>query len=133
FVIWGALNGFFVFAGWRSTHSETGNKSQGRFRPLKATAEILITFTLVCSTWIFFRARSVSDAFVILSGFLPLRPEAVITSIGKAPLIFACLLVAITMAGHAAREKHRLRRLIALQPAWVRWPLYTLAVTAILL
>jgi alginate O-acetyltransferase complex protein AlgI len=133
FVIWGALNGVFVFAGWRSTHSETGLKNQGRFRPLKIAVEVLITFTLVCSTWIFFRARSVSDAFVILSGLLPLRPEAVVASIGKAPLIFACLLVAITMAGHAAREKHRLRRLIALQPAWVRWPIYTLAVTAILL
>lgn len=40
----------------------------GRFRILISTFQVLFTFSLICFSWIFFRARTVSDAFDVIAG-----------------------------------------------------------------
>jgi D-alanyl-lipoteichoic acid acyltransferase DltB (MBOAT superfamily) len=69
FIIWGALNGFYlVFAlitqNWRKrlTHLIHLN----RFPKLYNVFQILITFTFSCFAWIFFRANTAQDAFLIV-------------------------------------------------------------------
>lgn len=69
FIIWGALNGFYlVFAiisdKWRT-------KAGQLFRLYKIPGvnhilQVFITFLLVCFSWIFFRANNVHDAFLII-------------------------------------------------------------------
>jgi alginate O-acetyltransferase complex protein AlgI len=70
FIIWGALNGFYlVFA----TVTEKIRKQIGRFLGFDKVPrfnkmiQIIITFILICFTWIFFRANSSSDAFLIVN------------------------------------------------------------------
>jgi alginate O-acetyltransferase complex protein AlgI len=63
FVVWGALHGFvlsiekFVF-GHRKTHVEPHG--------LGKAIRLVITFHVVCLSWIFFRAQSFSDAFAMI-------------------------------------------------------------------
>jgi hypothetical protein len=91
------------------------------------------TFGLVCLTWIFFRAGSVGQAFTIIGRIFSLQPGDLVTSIGKAPLIIALGLVGVAMLGHAVREGYQVRELISRQPVWLRWSVYTAALTGILL
>jgi alginate O-acetyltransferase complex protein AlgI len=69
FIIWGALNGFYlVFA----IISENWRKRFGklifldRVPKLNNVLQIVITFALVCFAWIFFRANTTADAFLIV-------------------------------------------------------------------
>ena len=51
-----------------ATYGPTGNKNQREPRktPVWAVLNALFTFVLIMLTWVFFRARSLSDAFLIL-------------------------------------------------------------------
>jgi D-alanyl-lipoteichoic acid acyltransferase DltB (MBOAT superfamily) len=69
YIIWGSLNGFYlIFAivsqGFRNQFN--GFIGIDRLPILHRTLQILITFSLSCFAWIFFRANNVSDAFVII-------------------------------------------------------------------
>ncbi|WP_266366309.1 MBOAT family O-acyltransferase [Tellurirhabdus rosea] len=69
FVIWGGLNGFYLIAAtatkpWRKTVAEAVGLT--RLPGLHKMLEIGFTFLLICLTWVFFRAATVSDAFFIL-------------------------------------------------------------------
>jgi len=69
FIIWGALNGFYlVFAivseKWRKAFSKMIYLD--KLPRLNNLLQILITFVLACFAWIFFRANTTEDAFFIL-------------------------------------------------------------------
>jgi len=63
FVIWGALNGIYqiVEKSFKNAKNKINETSI-----LRKTTNIFITFLLTCFAWIFFRANSISDAFVII-------------------------------------------------------------------
>lgn len=69
FVVWGALNGFYLIgetltASWKARiMNRLGiRESQWRFK----ISSVLVTFSLTCFAWVFFRANSMSDALYIL-------------------------------------------------------------------
>lgn len=71
YIIWGAINGFYlVFA----IISEKLRKSIShllfldRLPRINNFIQIIITFILACFAWIFFRANTVDDAFLIVKG-----------------------------------------------------------------
>lgn len=70
YIIWGALNGFYlVFAivsqGFRNEISKlTGIE---KLPQLNHLFQVIITFTLSCFAWIFFRANNVTDALLIIN------------------------------------------------------------------
>ena len=69
YVIWGALNGLYlVFAIITQKLRDKFNRLTGivKVPKLNRLLQILITFSLSCLAWIFFRANNVSDAFLIL-------------------------------------------------------------------
>ena len=84
FVIWGALHGIvlaaerlwreFRPAGWRSLPEGLG---------------IVITFNIVCLSWIFFRAASLSDAMTLLGG----------TNAAAGPMLLTPMLLALILLG----------------------------------
>ncbi len=72
YVIWGGLNGFYQIIGTlrdrllnRPSTSSTHARPTTRSRIVHAI-NVLTTFVLIMLTWVFFRARSVSDALLIL-------------------------------------------------------------------
>jgi D-alanyl-lipoteichoic acid acyltransferase DltB (MBOAT superfamily) len=70
YVVWGLLNGFYLVFGWLTAGlREKAYAAIGlaRFTRTRAVAALLTTFSLTCSAWIFFRARTLSDAGYIFS------------------------------------------------------------------
>jgi len=69
YIIWGALNGAYLVAGLFSAPLvKKINRIMriDRFRGLHTFFQIITTFILVCFAWIFFRANTISDAFLII-------------------------------------------------------------------
>jgi len=60
FVIWGALNGFLLII---ESMLNLPNRSKTLWQRL---LRIIITFSLICLTWVFFRATSANEAFTIV-------------------------------------------------------------------
>ncbi|MFM7053217.1 MAG: MBOAT family O-acyltransferase [Bacteroidota bacterium] len=66
FIVWGALHGTYLVVGLILNQWLKGkfiNKETRWMRPLK----VLITFTLVCFAWIFFRADSMQSAWIVIT------------------------------------------------------------------
>jgi alginate O-acetyltransferase complex protein AlgI len=68
FVIWGGLNGFYllssiILAPVRNTIAKTIRLD--RWPVFRSIIQTLITFSLICFSWIFFRAPSLGDALYI--------------------------------------------------------------------
>jgi alginate O-acetyltransferase complex protein AlgI len=68
FIIWGGLNGFYlIFALFTDKLRKQVNHAiyLDRLPVLQKSFQVIITFILVCFSWIFFRANSTSEAFII--------------------------------------------------------------------
>lgn len=83
FVIWGAIHGFFLIV-------DRIVPSILKFRPL----QVIVTFSVVCVGWVFFRASTVQDALQILNswihinlGFANIKHELLSTGVSKLNLI----------------------------------------------
>ncbi len=69
FIIWGALNGLYLVAAlvaapfWKKFNYITGLDKRKKLHTFLQTGS---TFILACFAWIFFRANTVSDAFLII-------------------------------------------------------------------
>lgn len=75
FVIWGALHGGYMVT------QLIIEKYFPKFK-LPAAVGVLFTFTLVCFTWIFFRAKNVGDAVLVIRTILdPHTYSAITTSV----------------------------------------------------
>lgn len=69
FILWGLLHGFYQVVGALKDKLFFGHKPNKYF-PINLIS-IVATFVLVCFAWIFFRANSISDAFLIVKGIYP--------------------------------------------------------------
>ncbi|MCU0473451.1 MAG: MBOAT family protein [Bacteroidales bacterium] len=70
FVIWGAINGFYlIFGVFTKDLRKKFTKITGidKLKRINNISGIIITFLLICIPWIFFRAKDVDTAWYILS------------------------------------------------------------------
>lgn len=74
FVIWGGLNGlyqiFFKILGVNPKIKLVDKKNA-----LKYIGNVLLTFILICFSWVFFRANNLNDAIVVLKRIVTARGE----------------------------------------------------------
>ncbi|MFH1254473.1 MAG: MBOAT family O-acyltransferase [bacterium] len=69
FIIWGALNGFYLVFGAMTKNLRNQLALRiglTKFPVLRKILQTIITFSLICFSWIFFRAKTVSDALYII-------------------------------------------------------------------
>ena len=74
FVVWGIINGVYVALG-----RALGGVKKGfcrvlrldRAKTLHKIIQVLITFSLICFSWIFFRANNMSDAIYVVKNIIP--------------------------------------------------------------
>jgi alginate O-acetyltransferase complex protein AlgI len=128
FVAWGALNGLYVVGsliarGDGTRRSTFEGAAQRAWRLLCG----LGTFHLVLVGWVFFRARSLADAALILSRVarsLPSLPPLLRARLigGEMPLTLA--LIAVLLAIEALDEGRPFWQRISERPVFVRWPIY---------
>lgn len=65
FIIWGLIHGIILV-----TEYQFSKRKGQELGPFKKMSKILLTFTIVCLTWVFFRANSFSDALLILESLV---------------------------------------------------------------
>jgi len=86
FVVWGALNGIYLICANMSDTVRTRISAAFGINCssiVLAATRTIITFFLICITWVFFRARSIGDAWDIFTTVFMRLPEAV------SPTLFA--------------------------------------------
>jgi D-alanyl-lipoteichoic acid acyltransferase DltB (MBOAT superfamily) len=136
FVVWGALHGCYMlgsswFEPWRRRlHVRFGLVRRPR---LLQALQMAVTFHLVLFSWIFFRANSIDDAFIILQR-LWIWPEGhQSVALGKIEMIVALASLLLLEAVQIRQSQGSFRQQLAGTPAWLRWSLYYGLVMMILL
>ena len=134
FVIWGALNGFYLISALATRRirervaSVTGLMRHQRFH---VVLQVFVTFALTCLAWVFFRAGSLQDAGHIISHmFVRPTPHQILPDglraegLTKLEVAFSAALIISLMTYELVSTRTNLARRFMLQPAWVRWPAY---------
>jgi len=146
YVIWGALHGGFLVFGavtakFRARLAEGCGLRQ--FPSAHTVLRVLATFTLVNLGWIFFRASSVHDAWLILTrlatgwtdlgGVAGLRHLAIDLQ-SPLPDIALCFAAILTVEGVHCLQQFRPEKLhITTWPWWLRWSTYYAVICSLLL
>ena len=140
FIIWGALNGFYlIFSIMTSKLREKISSKLGimKLPVIYAAMQMIVTFILVNLGWIFFRANSISDALYILTHLFsnwslsfPVRHGGV----GGWPGFFTViLLVLLLIVIQLIQEFIGVKKLLSTKPFWVRGIIYLVIILVILL
>jgi D-alanyl-lipoteichoic acid acyltransferase DltB (MBOAT superfamily) len=142
FVVWGALHGLYIAFG---AATKDMRERLWQLPPLASIAGMrpvvqnVITVTLVCIAWVFFRASSVETAvYIIRHMFTGWGPVLANIAHGKVPValspsqvlpyLFVIVLLEWIQWTHARRTlPQRLRQ----RPVWMRWSVYYAAIGAI--
>lgn len=76
FIIWGALHGVYLIGErvWRHALRQRGVVTG----PYGAAAGMVVTFVLVCFAWVFFRAASFEDAFLLVGSMTTFTTESLL-------------------------------------------------------
>ena len=141
YVVWGGLHGAYQVVGdvtepvrrrlCRRLHVED-KRWYGVFR-------MLITFLLVCLGWIFFRAKTVSDAFLALRQMFSVFNPGIVKNgllytlgLDKYDFWAAVAAAAVLFIVDALLQTRDLRASLEKKPFWLRWPVYLLLIVVLL-
>ena len=142
YIIWGALNGFYLIFGiWTSEFKNGIIESLGldKHQRVLKLVQVTITFSLICFAWIFFRANNIQDAYYIashlfhgwvafLGGFKQYGKLLFYHEFGLRTrwfLINAGLLIFLVSV-HLVQRHNSIRHMFRNKPAWFRWSFYYL-------
>ena len=139
FLVWGALNGAYQWAGLatRPFWARVGERLPRIRQSLALHAvRVLLTFHLIALTWVFFRARSLGDAWLILKK-IGLNLAQIPTLLSRFPFTtehyLAFALIAILVAVEIVDERRSVFHRLAAAPVVLRWLVYYLAIFVLLL
>jgi D-alanyl-lipoteichoic acid acyltransferase DltB (MBOAT superfamily) len=140
FIIWGGLHGLILVV----EHLFRKNKFKSAYKAfniLKTWFNILLTFTIVCFTWIFFRANSLPDAgFIIKNMFSDVKDYSNLSvlstkfrGLGLMPKdLFILIFFILFMLGMELLDKNgSLDKLLSKRP-FFKWSYYYLLLVFIL-
>ncbi|MBR5529621.1 MAG: MBOAT family protein [Oscillospiraceae bacterium] len=144
FVVWGGLNGLYQVLGdlLKPVRDKAVSLLHLNRQTIShRTLQILTTFLLVCFSWIFFRANSITQAFHIVKSILCVHNvwilfDGSLFTCGLDAQNFNVLVVSLGVLFFADICKQRkivLHEVILRQDYWVRWLVISLAACAVLL
>jgi D-alanyl-lipoteichoic acid acyltransferase DltB (MBOAT superfamily) len=145
FLVWGGLHGFYLICSilTRTVRDRLVRMiGLDRVPGLHSSLKILITFSLVCFAWIFFRADTISDASNIISnmfsgwrGVFTVETFKKITFWGplKFELVVSLISIGILLSVQLMEERRKFIDRFSEKPIWIRWPVYYSLLLAILL
>lgn len=146
YIFWGGINGvYLVFAMIKNKFIKQDLVHHKWFN-------IIITFTLICFSWIFFRANHIEDAFIIIrrlgSGYskllfnfqqygvsLVFKDTFLGLKMGMSfyNFIFSCLLIALLVALERINQLRSFQKICDGKPTWIRWCAYYAVIIIIIL
>lgn len=99
FVIWGGLHGLYLMAGKLKDHLKSKYIKRQAIKGIyNKLIHIVITFFLVNVAWVFFRARNVEQAFLVLKKIFTLSPlDHIDIGLNNTEIIFSFLLIIFLM------------------------------------
>ncbi|UQB67761.1 MBOAT family O-acyltransferase [Epilithonimonas zeae] len=139
FIIWGFLNALFIMPSivLKTNRNNLNIVAEGRTFPnFREIIQLIVTFSLACFAWIFFRSASVTDAFAYIGRLF----STLGTGIGYPykllngdlrVLIFVVIM--LIFEWFMREELHPLRRPFTKLPTAARWIIYFLLATLVLL
>jgi alginate O-acetyltransferase complex protein AlgI len=139
FLVWGVLNGAYQWAGvatrplWRRVGDRFPRISQSG--PLLAL-RVLLTFHLIAITWVFFRAKTLGDAWLILRK-IGMNLVNIPSLLSRFPFTTehytAFALIALLIGVELVDERRSIFQRLAAAPVVVRWALWYLGIFALLI
>jgi len=145
FLIWGGLHGFYLVSSvFTQKMRSKFNRAIGldRIPRLHRSLGVLVTFSLVCFAWIFFRANGVADAFYVIShltagweSFLQVRGWLETPFLGplRFELMVAVFSTALLILVQSIERRGSIVDKLSERPVWLRWSIYYGTVLSILL
>ncbi|MCB0223117.1 MAG: MBOAT family protein [Anaerolineae bacterium] len=142
FVVWGGLHGLYVIVEVATQGVRAGwNRRLGlnRWPGLLTVGSRLLTFSLICLTWLFFRANSVGDALTLLAHLRPLAnpaeinaPWLTVVDHPAQQMALAVGLILLLLVIQWGQVRGWSWPVIFLRPVWLRWATYLILVLSIL-
>ena len=139
FLVWGALNGAYQWVGlatgplWDRLGKQWPAVSQGTaLRVLR----VLLTFHLILITWVFFRARSIGDALVVLRKIganASELPFLLVQYPFSAEHLTGFALIALLLVIEVLDERRSIWQRLSAAPIALRWAVYYAALFGLLL
>ena len=103
-----------------------------RLPQLYSLLRAVLTFHLVCVSWVFFRAKNVAEAFSLLKSVgTSFLPSLQTLPLSRRELVLSLILIVFLFAMER-RPENPVQALVAGRPAWVRWSVAYALVLAIL-
>lgn len=135
FIIWGALNAIFYvplfLTGAHRRNIEIVAYSRA-LPSIKELLQMLLTFLLICITWVFFRSRNVDEAFSILGHFNP-QKFATGQTVDLPGLSFVMVAILLLVEWIQRRNRHGLYFDDYRMKTALRWTIYIVIVLVIFL
>lgn len=118
FVAWGGLHGTYLSAERYLRNAAAGRAVLSRFfaSPLAMFGMSLVTYSLVCFTWVFFRAKDFPSAFTLLS--------AMTTGGAPSSVVSASRMGVVAVVTASMLASHWLLRDSSLEETWQRSPIW---------
>jgi len=139
FILWGVLHGLYMACSLfykplqKRIYKKIGLEKTGT----QKTWQVLVTFHLVCFSWIFFRASSLSDSFYVVTHLFSGVGETLRHINGKGvfrhdfqlgqrgdQLAIILLSLAVMLYVSFLKNRRSLQQGLFDRPAWFRWPVY---------
>jgi alginate O-acetyltransferase complex protein AlgI len=139
FILWGALHGsYYLISIWTANFRLKFNKMLGllHFPRIHQYLKVFITFHLVLFSWIFFRANSLQDAFLIVGNLFSsfdLNSLFTVTGFSQQHFVLAVISILVLIAVELFQRQHKIADWLRARPVLVRWLVYYSGVMIILL
>ena len=146
YVVWGALHGAYLLFAYQTAALRARMVEWSGLHRLPRVHQglrMLVTFSLVCFAWIFFRARNLPEALYIATHLTtglerltsPRAIYASLSGLGLSPREFVLAVALVVFLGvvHAVQQQGSIRQMLSEQPAWRRWIVYYGVVLGILI
>ena len=141
FIVWGGLNGAYLVCSLatRDVRAKVAQALGLVDRPvLHKLWSVALTFSLICFSWIFFRAASLVDAIEIIKrsaiglvhlasfqiSFAEIRTYVLALGLTKTDLFIVVAAVAILETVHVLQREGDIREVVSRLPQWGRWSVY---------
>lgn len=142
FLAWGALHGLYQIIGKLTARLRSRLYEKLKIRQDAAFIRLckaVLIFGLVCLAWIFFRADSIEDAFLIIRKLPQLRPyqlrngSLLKLGLDKANFSLSLLAIGLLLLVDYGRQRVQLFRLLERRKLIVRWLLYLILFFSLIL
>ncbi len=138
FIVWGFLNALFILPSiiMKTNRNNLDIVADGKFFPsIKEFFQVISTFALACLCWIFFRANSVTDAFLYIKKMFTSWNEGIgypYKLLGGNISLLIFILIMLIFEWSMRKHLHPLRFEYTKLNRVMRWSIYTLLTLAIL-